>query len=122
MASTDVVIETREDLKKALKESPVEYTMIKFYADWCAPCKAINPLIHECVKIMPDNIFRFIEINVDESFDVYAFLKSKKMARGIPTILLYKKSDFTEDRYYIPHDGVTGARKEDIKSMFNLVK
>ena len=30
----EVIIETRDDLKNLLKNSNVEYTMLKFYADW----------------------------------------------------------------------------------------
>ena len=86
-----------------------------------APCKAISPFVHECVKNAEGKSFQFFEVNVDEAFDLYAFLKSKKMAKGIPTILLYKKSEFTNDTYYIPHNGVTGAKKNDIQSLFDNI-
>ena len=33
------------------------------------------------------------DIDVDQSFDFYSFLKSKKMVNGIPVLLCYKKGN-----------------------------
>jgi len=123
-SSSEVVIATRDDLKYTLKSSSAEYTMLKFHADWCAPCKGIAPLVHDLVVEKTKDIgskFQYIEVNVDDSFDVYAFLKSKKMTKGIPTILVYKKSEYSDSTFYIPFMGVTGAKKEDIKNMFDEI-
>ena len=116
-------METRDDLKQHLQTTKNEFTVLKLYADWCAPCKAISPFVNELVKKKEETVeFDFFELNVDESFDLYGFLKSKKMARGIPTILIYKKSAYTHDNYYIPFTGVSGAKKEEIEKIFNLIK
>ena len=116
-------METRDDLKQHLQTTNNEFTVLKLYADWCAPCKAISPFVNELVEKKDETVeFDFFEINVDESFDLYAFLKSKKMTKGIPTILVYKKSAYTPDNYYIPFSGVSGAKKEEIEKIFNLIK
>ena len=106
-------METRDDLKQHLQTTKNEFTVLKLYADWCAPCKAISPFVNELVKKKEETVeFDFFELNVDESFDLYAFLKSKKMARGI----------HTHDNYYNPFTGVSGAKKEEIEKIFNLIK
>jgi len=42
----EIKLETREDLKTFLKNSPTENTFIKFGATWCRPCQMIAPMIH----------------------------------------------------------------------------
>ena len=41
----EVILETRTDLVKYLKETKYEYVVLKFHADWCAPCKVIGPKV-----------------------------------------------------------------------------
>jgi hypothetical protein len=62
---------------------------------------------------MPDNVQGAI-IDVDESFDVYSFLKSKKMVNGIPVVLAYYKGNFN----YIPDTSVIGADKKQLLAFF----
>ena len=93
-------LETRQDLVSHLKNTKYEYTVMKFTASWCAPCQKIQPDLDNILENMsskfsnnPDK-FQYISVDVDENFDLYAFLKSKKMVRGIPTIFLYKKENY----------------------------
>ena len=61
---------------------------------------------------MPEHITMF-EIDVDECFDLYAFLKHKKMVNGIPVFLAYARG-VTE----APIASVTGAGVADIEAFF----
>ena len=40
------------------------------------------------VSDLKDHIVCY-ELDIDENFDVYAFLKSKKMLIGVPSVLIY---------------------------------
>jgi thioredoxin 1 len=107
------VVENREHFIEILKVNPGVF-IVKFGADWCAPCKAIESLVNESFSKMPTNV-QCAKIDVDESFDIYALLKSKKIVAGIPSMLCYKKGNNT----YIPDDVVIGASKEKIDDFFN---
>lgn len=91
--------------------------ILKFSADWCAPCKKIKKQFYDLVATLPQDIL-VADVDVDESFDIYAFMKSKKMVNGIPVILGYKK----ENETYIPDASVTGANEDDINQFFNTIK
>ena len=60
--------------------------IIKFGAEWCGPCKKIEGLVNTWFEKMPDTVQSVI-IDVDECFEVYGFLKTKKRVNGIPVIL-----------------------------------
>ena len=62
--------------------------VFKLGADWCGPCKRIKPLVHSLAEKMPDNV-AVINVDVDESFDLYAWLKTRKQVNGIPALLAY---------------------------------
>jgi thiol-disulfide isomerase/thioredoxin len=62
--------------------------VFKMGADWCGPCKKINPLVHSLAEKMPDNV-AVINVDVDESFDLYAWMKTRKQVNGIPALLAY---------------------------------
>ena len=117
-----MTIKTRDDLKMHLKNTTCEYTMIKIHAPWCGPCKKIEPLVNSLVqeaKLTHGDDFNFISINADDSFDLFALFKRKKVLKGIPALLLYKHSDFDESVFYIPSECVLGADENAIKELFN---
>ena len=97
MATEELTISNREELREFLLETSCDFTVIKFYAEWCKPCKKITPFIRGIIDTKKKkfeeqglkNKLRFIEVNVDESFDLYAFLKKRKMINGIPSLFLY---------------------------------
>jgi thiol-disulfide isomerase/thioredoxin len=102
-----VVVDRATFLKK-LAETP-NHTVLKLTATWCGPCKQIAEYTRQASLRLPANV-DLIECDVDESFDLYASLKQKKMVNGIPVFLFYKNGNAT----LISDLSVTGA---DIKAL-----
>ena len=94
----------------ANKQKPL---VVKFTADWCGPCKRIKPVVDEQVKILDDKII-YMEIDVDESFDVYATMKSKRMLSGIPTLMFYA----LDNKEFYPSLTTTGGNIDTVKGFF----
>jgi len=65
-----------EHFIELLKNNPGQF-IIKFGAEWCAPCKKIEKDVKFCFDRMPDTVQCAI-IDIDEYLDLYAFLKTKK--------------------------------------------
>ena len=91
--------------------------IVKFTAEWCAPCQGIKSLVKEQVKLLPDSV-QFYEIDIDESLELYMKLKQKKMVNGIPAILAYKSIE-DKEYWYVPDDSVLGANKNNVTEFFN---
>ena len=105
-------VHDREEFLAILKENP-GIMVFKFGADWCAPCQTIKDDVEQYFANTSDNVLCF-DLDIDESFDLYAFLKSKKMVNGIPAILCYDKGNET----YIPFDSISGTDKSKIDYFF----
>ena len=70
------------------------------------------------------NKFIYIEVDVDECFDLYAF-KIKKMIRGIPSIFLYQKNVYLqsdESHMYIPQASIAGTKENEIQTIINMIQ
>ncbi len=89
---------------------------LKFGASWCNPCKTIQPYVVDFAMKCPGNI-KCYDIDVDESFELYAYLKRFKMARGVPVILCYYKGTNT----YICDDSCVGSNIEELKGLFQRI-
>ena len=106
---------TREVFFELLKMNPC-VLVFKFSAEWCAPCKAIKKYIDNVSLVLPNNNTIFIyNVDVDECFDLYAYLKQKKMVSGIPTLLAYKKGN----AYFVPDASISGTSESDLNHFFN---
>ena len=106
-----IQLETRGDLKKYLETTTCETTILKFTASWCKPCKTISPFVESINNeyFNKELNFEFIEIDVDNALDLYAFLKKVKMVNGIPAFLSYKKRLYNSDTFFVPFKSATGA-------------
>ena len=62
-----------------------EVLMVDFWAEWCAPCRAIAPTLEELVREGNGNI-TLAKVNVDEQ----PALAARYGIRSIPTILFVK--------------------------------
>lgn len=87
--------------------------VLKLGSSWCQPCAKIKPAVEAFFATSPPEVICG-DIDVDQSFDFYSFLKSKKMVNGIPVLLCYKKGNAT----YIPDDIVTGADPQQLHLFF----
>lgn len=105
-------LETLSDFQQILANNP-GVTIIKFGATWCGPCKKVEGLVHRYMDHMPPTIQSII-LDIDDNFEVYGFLKSKKMVNGIPAILCYYKGNNS----FVPDDVVLGADSVQIEQLF----
>ena len=114
MTSKQIIasFENRNEFLKLLQVNP-GLIIMKLGATWCGPCKVIAPVVHAFFASSPQNVI-CADIDVDESFDLYAVLKQKKMVNGIPVILLYKKGNVS----FIPDDSVTGSGPAELDAFF----
>ena len=80
MATTDVSDATFET-EVISADQPV---LVDFWAEWCAPCKMIAPIVEDLSNEY-DGRFKFVKLNVDDSPDTAA----KYGVRGIPTLLIF---------------------------------
>jgi thiol-disulfide isomerase/thioredoxin len=106
-------IETRDKFFAILKSMNPGLFILKLGASWCAPCKLIAPVIDGFYATSPHNVL-CADIDVDHCFNLYSYLKSKKMVNGIPAILCYHKGN----ENYIPNDMVTGADPVELHKFF----
>lgn len=59
--------------------------MVDFYADWCAPCKYVAPLMDELAQTH-EGALLVVKIDTDQAPD----LSQKMGIRSIPTVILFK--------------------------------
>ena len=96
-----------------------EVLLVKFSAEWCKPCKKIKPFVDNMYNSFPDNII-IVEIDIDESLDLYMIFKSKKMLTGVPTLFAFH-GDITKENnlWYVPERSISGSNEEEILDFMN---
>ena len=80
-AVTDESFET--DVIKASKP-----TVVDFWAEWCGPCKQIEPVLEEISNEMKDQIV-VAKHNIDQEPNT----PTKYLIKGIPTMLLFNNGE-----------------------------
>ena len=84
MASENVHTFTDDNFEKEVLQSDIP-VLVDFWATWCAPCKAIAPLI-DAVASEYEGRLKVGKVNVDDN----PATPGKYGVRGIPTVILLK--------------------------------
>ncbi len=83
--------------------------LVDFWAVWCAPCRAVAPVIDEIASDY-DGKIKVGKVNVDEN----QIIPGKYGIRGIPTVILFNKGQVA--------DQIVGAApKNSFKQMVDKV-
>lgn len=69
---------------RTVKQYPL--TVVDFWAPWCAPCKAISPVVEQLSKSYAGKV-AFGKVNVDKE----KWVASSFRIRSIPTIMLFSR-------------------------------
>ncbi len=59
--------------------------VVDFWAEWCGPCKQIDPALEEISKEMEGRV-TIAKVNIDEN----PATPTKYGVRGIPTLIMFK--------------------------------
>lgn len=59
--------------------------LVDFWAEWCPPCRALAPILHQLEEEMADKV-TVAKVDVDSNQD----LAIEHQVQGIPTVKLFK--------------------------------
>jgi thioredoxin 1 len=71
--------------------------LVDFWAEWCAPCKKVSPLLEEIATEMGDRV-RIVKVNIDENPETARAYR----IMSVPTLTVFKGGQ--------PVQSVAGAR------------
>ena len=67
--------------------------LVDYWAEWCGPCKMIAPALDQIAKEYEGRL-KVAKLNIDEN----PVTPPKYSVRGIPTLMLFKNGQVSEQR------------------------
>lgn len=77
-----VINATSENFSELISRKNV---LVDFWAEWCAPCKMISPLLDSIAESHGENL-TIVKVNIDDCQDI----AQQYRVRGIPTLMRFK--------------------------------
>ena len=81
--------------------------LVDFWADWCAPCKKVEPLLAEIADEMGDKV-TIVKLNIDENPETARAYQ----VMSVPTLTVFKGGE--------PVSSVAGAKPKGV--LVNLIE
>ena len=98
--SQNIIEVTQANAQQVLiEDSHEKLVMVDFWADWCAPCKALMPVLEKLAGEYTDQL-TLAKVNADEE----QMIAAQFGVRSLPTVMLIKEGQ--------PVDGFMGAQPE----------
>src|SRR3989304_9016196 len=82
---SDNIIKVTDSTFESLVLQSDTPALVDFWASWCAPCRAIAPIVDEMAQEYTGKL-RVVKVNVDDN----PATPGKYGVRGIPTLILFK--------------------------------
>lgn len=87
VAQLGVSIFNKNNFQKEVIKSNLP-VVLKAYADWCPPCKAMDPIFSEISKELSGKV-KFVKFNIDDDSD----LTNRLDIQTIPTFIFFKNGE-----------------------------
>jgi thioredoxin 1 len=87
----DTTLHLTEETFDAEMSKHEELLMVDFWAEWCAPCRAIAPALDELARESAGKV-SLAKVNIDE----HPALAARYGIRSIPTILFIKSGEVVD--------------------------
>jgi len=98
-----VVYANNTDFQEKIAKGTV---LLDFYADWCAPCRMIGPVLEQIAEENPE--IKVVKVNVDEN----AELANNFGVKGIPALFVLKEGKTVAQRAgFMPKDALVDWAK-----------
>ncbi len=85
MSSEQIIHADSTSLKQHIASN--ELVMVDFWADWCAPCRAMAPILDRVAGEFPS--LRIVKIDAE----AHKELLEEYNVRSLPTLLLYRSGE-----------------------------
>lgn len=80
-------VDGQEEFQQALADH--DLVLVDFYADWCGPCKMIEPIVEKLATETPATVAK-VDVDANQA------LAQQHGVRGIPALLLVKNGEVVE--------------------------
>jgi len=86
----DIIDVTDQNFESEVLNSDTP-AIIDFWAEWCAPCRAIAPIVKDLAEQYGEKV-KIVKMNIDEN----PHTPSKYEVRAIPTVLAFRNGEVVE--------------------------